>query len=158
MRTVHLGDLLVQHGVLTPAQRDEVLIAQKTRGGPFGAIAEQMFGVNPAAVEAAWAEQFATLAPHVDPRSLDISPATLEMISRRQAWQFRVLPISQRGNELVMCTTQEALPKALKFAGWRLAHACQFVIADPLPLGETLERYYPLAGMTAAALCERMSA
>lgn len=158
MRTVHLGDLLVQHGVLTGSQRDEVLIAQKSRGGPFGAIAEQMFGVSPAAVEAAWAEQYATLAPHLDPRSLELPQHVLEMISRRQAWQFRVLPISFKGDELVMCTTQEALPKALKFAGWRLAHVCQFVIAEPLALGEAMERHYPLAGMTAASLCERMSA
>lgn len=158
MRTVHLGDLLVQHGVLTASQRDEVLIAQKTRGGPFGAIAEQMFGVSPAAVEAAWAEQYTTLAPHLDPRSLELPQHVLEMISRRQAWQFRVLPISFKGDELVMCTTQEALPKALKFAGWRLAHVCQFVISEPLPLGEALERHYPLAGMTAASLHERLSA
>lgn len=158
MRTVHLGDLLVQHGVLTPSQRDEVLIAQKTRGGPFGAIAEQMFGVSAAAVEAAWAEQYSTLAPHVDPRSLEVPHRVLEMISRRQAWQFRVLPISFKGDELVMCTTQEALPKALRFAGWRLAHVCQFVLCEPHQLGQALERHYPMDGMSAASVSERLSA
>ena len=54
--TLHLGDLLVRNGVMTARQRDDVLDAQRTRGGPFGALAEEMFGVSPRAVEQAWAE------------------------------------------------------------------------------------------------------
>ncbi|CAG0993187.1 hypothetical protein PHYC_02412 [Phycisphaerales bacterium] len=157
MRTVHLGDLLVKHKVLTAAQRDQVLQAQRDRGGPFGALAEQMFGVSPAAVEKAWAEQYAGLAPHVDPRSHPVSLRALEVISRRQAWQFRVLPLEMKGNELTVCTTQDALVRALKFAGWRLGHAVQFVIADSSALGEAMEKYYPMAGMSAKVFQEPVS-
>lgn len=152
MRTVQLGDLLVRHGVLTERQRDEVLAAQASRGGPFGALAEEMFGISSASVERAWAEQYATLCPHVDPRLCQISPRALEAVSRRQAWQFRVLPLEWRGKDLIACTTQDALPRALKFVGWRLAHMCQFVLADPRALGEAMEKHYPMAGMTAEAL------
>jgi hypothetical protein len=148
VRTLHLGDLLVKHGALTPSQRDEILVAQKSRGGPFGAIAEEMFGVSPAAVERAWAEQYAAFAPHIDPRSYEINPRALEVISRRQAWQFKMLPVDLAGDEVVACTTQENLCRALKFAGWRLGHACQFVLADPGPLGEALLKFYPMAGVT----------
>jgi hypothetical protein len=147
MRTLHLGDLLVKHGVLTPSQRDEVLIAQKSRGGPFGAIAEQMFGVSPAAVERAWAEQYSAFAPHIDPRSYTINHRALEVLSRRQAWQFKILPLDLAGEEVVACTTQEHLVKALKFAGWRLGHGCQFMLAEPIQLGEALMKHYPIAGM-----------
>ncbi len=154
MRTLHLGDLLVKHGVLSEAQRDAVLAAQKDRGGPFGALAEQMFGVSSAAVERAWAEQFDTLAPHIDPRSYPVQQRVLEVISRRQAWQFRVLPLELRGSELVLCTTREALVRALKFTGWRLGHAVQFVLAEPRPLGEAMERYYPMSGMHAGVISE----
>lgn len=148
MRTLHLGDLLVKHGVLTPAQRDEVLVAQKSRGGPFGVVAEEMFGISPAAVERAWAEQYAEFAPHVDPRTYQISHRALEVISRRQAWQFKMLPLDLAGEEVVACTTQDNLCRALKFAGWRLGHACQFVLSEPGPLGEALLKHYPMAGMT----------
>jgi len=149
MQTIHLGDLLVKHRVMTAAQRDEVLAAQKSRGGPFGAIAEEMFGISPQAVETAWAEQYASFAPHVDPRSCPIQPLALDLINRRQAWQFRVLPLELRGDELLACTTQDALPRALKFAGWRLGHAVRFMIAEPLALGEAMEKHYPMAGMSA---------
>jgi hypothetical protein len=154
VRTLHLGDLLVKHGVLTPAQRDEVLVAQKSRGGPFGAVAEEMFGVSSAAVERAWAEQYAAFAPHVDPRSYDINHRALEVISRRQAWQFRMLFLDLVGDEVVACTTQENLCRALKFAGWRLGHACQFVLAEPPALGEALLKHYPMAGMTPEMVSE----
>lgn len=154
MRTVHLGDLLVRQGVLTERQRDEVLEAQRSRGGPFGAIAEQMFGVSPQAVEKAWAEQYAHLAPHVDPRGFPVQSRALDTITRRQAWQFRLLPLEWRGEELIACTTQDALPRALRFAGWRIGHMCRFVLADPMALGEALEAHYPMAGMNAAMLTE----
>lgn len=146
-QTLHLGDLLVRNGALTPTQRDAVLAAQRTRGGPFGALAEEMFGVSPSAVEAAWAEQYATFAQHTDPRSYSINPRALEVISRRQAWQFCILPLDFSGDDLLACTTPEHLVRAMKFAGWRLGHAVQFLLAQPSPLGEALAKHYPLAGM-----------
>lgn len=158
MSSLHLGELLVRNGVLTPKQRDDVLAAQQVRGGPFGALAECMFGVSPSAIEDAWAEQYAQIAAHVDPRVLEIPSHVLEAISRRQAWQFRILPLEIRGNSLIACTTKDSLVRALKFAGWRLGHCCQFVLAEPLELGEALERNYPLPGMSARMLCQPASA
>ena len=49
VQTLKLGDLLVQQGVLTVAQRDQVLEAQRLRRRPFGVLAEDLFGVSPAA-------------------------------------------------------------------------------------------------------------
>jgi hypothetical protein len=158
MRTLHLGELLVRNHVLTEAQRDAVLQAQRSRGGPFGAIAEEMFGISPHAVESAWAEQYAELAPHVDPRDFQVSRRVLELINRRQAWQFCVLPLELSTHELIACTTQENLVRALKFAGWRMGHSCQFVLAEPSALGEALCRHYPMEGMTPRVVTSRVVA
>ncbi|HYF14536.1 MAG TPA: hypothetical protein VD971_05620 [Phycisphaerales bacterium] len=156
MHHLHLGELLVRNGLMTPAQRDAVLEAQRSRGGPFGAIAEEMFGISPGAVEEAWAEQYASFAPTVDPRVVPITDRTLEVISRRQAWQFRVLPLELRHDGLVVCTTQEGLVRALRFAGWRLGHQCRFVLTQPMRLGEALCTYYPMAGMTPESVCGKV--
>lgn len=145
---LRLGDLLVRMGVLTPGQRDDVLRRQRTEPRPFGVLAERMFGVQPAAVEEAWAEQFSGLTAHVDPRREPIDPEVLPVIDRRQAWQFRVLPLRMDGGDLVLCTTREHLVRALKFAGWRVIHPCHFVLAEPRALGEALVRHYRLDGMT----------
>lgn len=147
MRTLRIGDLLVNNGVLTPRQRDHILNAQKTRGKPFGALAEELFGVTTEAVESAWAQQFATLTMQVDPRTFNIHPRALKAIDRRQAWQFRILPLDTRPNGFVACTTELHLPRALKFACWKLGEECQFVLADPHHLAEAMQEHYPMAGM-----------
>jgi len=145
----HLGELLVKAGVLSPEQRDQVLETQRLRGGPFGAVAEELFNVSPNAVEKAWAEQYSLFAAHVDPRTYQVQARALDLLTRRQAWQFRILPLGFQGNDMLACTTQEGLVRALRFVGWRLGHSCQFVLAEPIQLGEALEKHYPLAGMTA---------
>ncbi len=150
--SLRLGDVLVQQGVLSGAQRDQILAEQALGGRPFGVLAERMFGVSPGAVERAWAEQYASLAGEIDPRVERTETYALSLINRRQAWQFAVMPVRFEGEELLICTTKEHLPRALKFAGWRLGHRCHFVVCQPGPLAEALARHYPLAGMDAQAL------
>ncbi len=158
--SMRLGDLLVRQGVLTEAQRDAVLAEQRLIGRPFGVLAERMFGVSPNAVERAWAEQYASIARRVDPRKERLDPYALRLVERRQAWQFRVLPMrfvpgvesldgAVASEDVLVCTTQSDLARALKFTGWRLGHVCHFVIAEPSALGEALARHYPMAGLSA---------
>jgi hypothetical protein len=146
--TVRLGDLLVRKGVLTEAQRRKVVEYQQSMARPFGELAERLFGVKPSEIEEAWAEQYAELTRHVDPLAEDIDPEVLPLIDRRQAWQFRFLPLRLDGQELMACTTRENLARALKFAGWRVVDPCFLVVAEPEALGRALMKFYPLGGMT----------
>jgi hypothetical protein len=155
---LRLGDLLVRRGVLTESQRDAVLDYQKLTGRPFGELAERLFGVGQQAVEHAWAEQYGMIARRVDPRTERTDPEVMNLIDRRQAWQFRVLPLRVDADEVILCTTQEHLVRALKFAGWKIQAPCYFVLADPVALGEALMRHYPLAGMSPEVVSGRMSA
>jgi len=155
---IRLGDLLVSHGILSIDERDQVLELQREKGGAFGAIAEKLFHISPAAVERAWAEQVAEWAPRVNPFKAKVQPAALSMIERRQAWQFRVLPIKLSEEGLVICTTKGSLVKALKFTGWRISAECQFVLAKLDELGAALEKHYPMSGMSASTLVEMRSA
>jgi len=145
--SLRLGDLLVKRGVLSESQRQSIVGRQRSQSRPFGVLAEEMFGVSPSQVEQAWAEQYAGIASTVDPTSEVVDPEVLALVDRRQAWQFRILPMRFSGEELLMCTTQSDLPRALRFAGWRLMHMCHFVLADPQRLSEALRRHYPAQGM-----------
>lgn len=147
--TLRLGDLLVQQGVLTAAQRDDILNEQRTLGRPFGELAERLFGVSPRAVERAWAQQYAAITGLTDLARLAFDPYALSLVSRRQAWQFKALPVRFSGEELMIATCQDHLPRALKFVGWKLNHPAYFVIAEPHQLGEMLMQHYPMPGMTA---------
>jgi len=145
---LRLGDLLVLKGVLTVPQRDSVLEYQRFTGRPFGELAERLYGVDQKVIEETWAEQYASIAPRVDPRSERVEDGALTLIDRRQAWQFRVLPLRFEDRELRICTTQENLVRALRFAGWKIQAPCYFVLSEALTLGEALMRHYPMAGMS----------
>ncbi len=144
--SVRLGEILVARGLLSESQRGRILEAQKSSGRPFGVLAEQMFGLSPRDVEQAWAEQFAHEAERIDPTAVVPEPQALACIERRQAWQFRVLPMRFEHGELVMATDAVSLPRAMRFAGWRVGAPCWFVIADPEPLSTALRTFYPMPG------------
>jgi hypothetical protein len=146
--SIRLGDLLVRKGVLTDPQRQSALEYQRLTGRPFGEIVERLYHVSPAAVEDAWSIQYASLARNINPLTEEVDSEVLSLLDRRQAWQFRLLPLRYDEHELMVCTTREHLVRAMKFAGWKLTDACYFVLAQPLALGEALVAHYPMAGMT----------
>lgn len=143
---VRIGELLVKRGVLTPDQVDRVLLEQRVRHRPFGLLAEQLFGVDPRVLSAAWAEQYAADAPKVDPRREALDHDAQRQLTRRQAWQFKLFPLRFESEELVLCTTAEHLPRALNFAYRHIGPACSFVIAEPVALAEALQSHYPWNG------------
>ncbi len=151
-----IGELLVRQRVLTREQCEQVLERQRVTHRPFGELAEQMFEIDAVSVEQAWAEQYAATTRWVDPRIERIDPAVRELVSRRQAWQFRVLPMGYDGAELMMCTLQESLVRAMNFAMRQIPVQCYFVLATPDSLAAALNDYYPMDGMGIADLVTPM--
>jgi len=152
---LRLGDVLVKRGVLSEPQREQIIDEQTRTGRPFGVLAERLFGVTPAAIDDAWAEQYAALAGVIDPGSERLDPYAHALIEHRQAWQFGVLPMRFDGDELVVCTTQENLARALRFMGWRIGQLCRFEIASPADLARVLSSLYPMGGMDASTLTRK---
>ena len=146
---MRIGDLLVREGVLTGDQLVQALRLQREGRGPIGLICEKHFGVPPEVIERAWATQYATISPRVDPVTERFDPTLTEMITPRQAWQFRVLPIRvDETGDLLVATIEIELPRALRFATRVVERPVFLSIAEPRRLGEALCRRYPLPGMT----------
>jgi hypothetical protein len=143
-----IGHILVHQGVMTEKQVASILEEQERTGRPFGALAEEMFGVSAKSVEKAWAEQYAEMAEWVDPTIAPIDPAVAGLITRRQAWQFSILPLGMQGETLRVCTTVENLTRALNFATKHFPTSVYFLIAEPEDLTRALQRHYPMDGMT----------
>lgn len=143
---IRLGDVLMQQGVLSEAQRDEALAAQAKCGRPLGTLVEEMFGVSPRDVERAWATQYADITGHADLDSERVESGAIDLVDRRQAWQFQLLPLREEGGELLVATTEEALARAMRFAAWRIGRCCSFVVAEASELSRHLAAHYPLAG------------
>lgn len=144
---MRLGEILVQRGVMTSEQVEQLLDEQAETCRPFGVLAEERFGVSGKLVEQAWAEQYANTAPQCDPNACEPDPAALELVTRRQAWQFRVLPLRFDGPEIILATTQADLPRAVRFGTNFIHRPCSFVICEPEQLDRALEQHFPMMGM-----------
>ena len=145
---VRIGQVLIDNGVLTSQQVEFILEEQQRTGEPFGVLSERLFHVDPETIEQAWATQYATLTRNVDPVTEVFDSQAMDMVTRRQAWQFRVLPIRFDDGELMLATTQLHLRRALRFATSVIGVPVFLVLCTADELGEGLCRHYPLAGMT----------
>ena len=99
MSEVRLGQLLIEGDVLTSRQVDAIVAEQERTGEPFGLLAERLFGVDPRKIEDAWALQYAGLTRTVKPEVEVFDDQAVALVTRRQAWQFRVLP---DGNSILL--------------------------------------------------------
>jgi len=153
---LRMGEMLVAEGVLSEEQVDEVLAIQREVGEPFGSICERIHGISPETIEGVWARQYEHLTSELTLDEIEFDPAVAELVTPRQAWQFRVLPIAFDGGALVLATTRHGLSRALRFATRVLRHPAMFLLLEPQALAGELARRHPLGGMSAGVLEGRM--
>jgi hypothetical protein len=143
---MRLGEILVRGGHITHAQLCELVIEHQRSHRPVGYLAQEMFHVPARAVEDAWAAQYAHISTKVDPRMERLDPEALELISRRQAWQFGMIPLRNEHGRTIICTDQPHLARALRFAYRHIGPECEFVLSEPAHLGQVLSEHYPMDG------------
>jgi hypothetical protein len=141
---IQIGQLLIEQGVLTPAQVEQIIAAQQTNHRPFGDLAERLFGIDPRAVEDAWVEQYIRTTGVVDLERIKIEADALRVLNRRQAWQFHLLPLHRDENNLNMATSSDDLIRSVNFAVRKLDDPIYFLIAEREQLREFLMKHYPV--------------
>ena len=144
---LRMGEMLVAEGLLDEEQVERVLEVQREVGEPFGSICERIHGLSPETIEGVWARQYEHLTRELTLDEIDFDPSVADLVSARQAWQFRVLPIAFEGGSLMLATTRHGLARALRFANRVLRHPAMFLLLEPAALAEELERRHPLGGM-----------
>ncbi len=150
MRVLRLGELLVAQGVLTRDQVDAIAAHQERTARPFGALAEELFGVDPRAIEVAWATQYESLAPSLVLEPGEPSEEAISAVSRRRALQFGVAPIRFENGHLTLATTRENLPRAVLFGLRVLERPCVFAIAQQELVDAIIELRYAMRDAEAA--------
>lgn len=149
-RTLLLGEVLVEQGLLTESDVSSILEEQQLTGRPFGDIAEHLCNISTEAIEEAWAYQYAYNAPTIDPVSFIPRSDAKALVSARQAWQFRCLPMNLEGDTLVLATSTKYLHRALKFATRVLDRPAYFMMTTEARLASALSEHYPFGGMSKA--------
>src|SRR5437764_15054961 len=102
-----MGQLLVEQGVLTATQVQQILEAQKTSHRPFGDLAERLFGVDPHAIEDAWVEQYLRTTGVVNLDEVRIDTDWPRLLNRRHGWSVHPLPTDREGADPATATCPE---------------------------------------------------
>ncbi len=152
---LRIGEILIEQGLLTPREVDEILLEQEANKKPFGVIAEWMCGISVEAIEEAWATQYTQNAPEIDPSVYKPRQDAMQMMTARQAWQFRCIPMSIEGNTLVLATTKQHIHRALKFATRVLSCPAYFVLTTDSKLAEALNEHYPMSRLGDASATDK---
>ncbi len=142
---IRIGQILVEHGVLSEQQVFEILEAQRREGVPFGILAERMFEVTVESIEDAWIEQYCRLTGTIDLKNEKTDRAALKLINRRQAWQFEICPLGfQPTGELLMAASRRRFARAVAFVAHRVEPVVFFRIAESGELRSFLRKHYPM--------------
>ncbi|MFM7051885.1 MAG: hypothetical protein ACKOYN_07120 [Planctomycetota bacterium] len=146
---MRIGEMLVRMGVLDRAQVEEILEEQSSTNEPFGAIAERLFEVLPETIERAWIEQTHERATLFD-AARGVDEDARELIVRRQAWQFGIVPLRFDDGHLIAATSRKQLARAVRFATRVLGTPVQFEVTDEETLARLLAHQYPIRGLESA--------
>lgn len=92
--TKKLGEMLVEAGIINPAQLQEALRHQRIAGGRMGSNLVALGFVSEEVLMDFLAHQ--TGVPRLDTRNLDVPAAVLKRIPKRLAEQLNVLPIEHK--------------------------------------------------------------
>ncbi len=148
-KTIQIGQILIEQGVLTEQQVFEIVQAQKQCHQPFGLLAEQMFDVTIGSIEEAWVEQYHRFTGTIDLERETIDDDALRLINRRQAHQFEIMPIRfEPSGELLMAASKLRLARAVAFVATKIDHVTFFRVAEREPLQNFLQEHYPLPGVS----------
>jgi len=144
LQPIKIGQLLIEQGALTEAQVRHIIHVQKASHRPFGDLAERLYGISPKLIEDAWVQQYLRTVGVVDLEDHEVETECLRLLSRRQAWQFHMLPLNRDTNSVQVATSAEDLVQSVNIATHRIDEPVSFVIAERKQLREFLMRHYPV--------------
>ncbi len=95
-----LGEILIEHGLITPEQLQEALDVQANAKEKIGTILVQMGYLSEPNLMAVL--EFQLGIPYVNIAKTPVDPQTAQLISENLALRHKVIPIGKRGNKLIL--------------------------------------------------------
>lgn len=139
---IRLGDLLVQEGLITPAQLEEALKYQVIFGGKLGTNLIEMGVLEEEDVARALGKKFGVPVAAVD----EIMAAqALDALPREMIEKFGVVPIKLDGRRLTLLMSDPSDLKALDEIAFRTGLIVKPVVAAEVRVVLALEKLYDIA-------------
>jgi len=141
-----IGDILVEQGVITPAQLQEALGRQRKTRERLGRILIEMGAATERQIAQALADQLGL--PVVNLTAQRIDPSAVRLVPEVLARKRRILPIALDGDALVIATADPLDVFAVDDVAIAARRPVKSVVAGESEIASAIERVY---GMGAAA-------
>ncbi len=142
---VRLGEALVRRGAITESQLGEALTKQKDTGAYLGETLIDLGYATPDVIYETLSRQIDI--PFVSVRSIEIDPSVLQLVPRKLARRFHVLPLSARDGVLKVAVADHLDIVALDTIASNTGLEVQMALSHRAELRDAIEYHY--GGLTA---------
>ena len=140
-QTKRLGELLVEGGLITPAQLQSAITHQKIVRGRLGSNLVALGYITEEVLVDFLSRQ--TGVPRMDVRALELEPQVLRLIPHRLADQFTILPVAVREPRTLVLAMSDPLDlNAVDSARFASGHQIQPVVASHSTLRRAIGEHY----------------
>ncbi len=137
----HLGELLVEAGVISPVQLKEALLEQARTGGMrLGEVLEKQGLLNREQLDKALCKNFGV--PFVKLNNFDVDPDAVDLLPAHIARRYQVMPLVLDSDKLIVAVpdpTDTDLINVLRFVSGKTV---EIGVAIPDEIGCCISRFY----------------
>ena len=136
----HLGEILVERGVLSRAKLEQALAYQKEKGLLFGeAIVQLKFGTEEDVVQALTCQYG---FPYLPLSNYEIAPEVIATVSQSLCRQYCLVPIDKIGRSLTLAMANPLNVQALEDVEKATDCSVQAFVSTATEIISAINRYY----------------
>ena len=139
--TKQLGELLVERGIITPAQLQEALKLQSERGGLLGQVLVSMGFAKEEEIAQVLTVQYGF--PYLPLSNYEIDAEVVATVPENICRQFRLVPIDKIGKSLTLAMANPLDVKAIEEVESLSGCTVQAFVSTAGEIKKTVEKYYP---------------
>lgn len=135
-----LGELLIEVGAINQRQLDEALRMQKEKGGLIGEVLVGLGFIEEEDIAKALTAQYGF--PYLPLDNYEINSDIINIIPRRVAQQYLVVPIDKIGNNLTLAMSNPLNAQAVEDVELLTNCNVQIFVSTSSDIKRTIEKYY----------------
>ena len=136
----HLGEVLIERGIIEPVQLEQALAHQQQKGGLIGEILVSLGFVKEEDIAQALTAQYGF--PYLPLANYDIDPEVSEIVPARVARQYLLVPVDKIGNNLTVSMSNPLNIQAIEDVELLTGCNVQVFVSTSSDLKQAIEKYY----------------
>jgi len=136
----HLGELLVERGVVTRAQVQEAVDHQKNNGGLFGEVLVKLGYATEENIAQALTAQYGF--PYLPLSNYEIDPEVIKTVPENVCRQFCLIPIDKIGKSLTLAMSNPLNVQAAEDVELITGCTVQAFVSTTTDINNSISKYY----------------